>query len=173
MLSTTTTALSTSMPTASSRPIIDSMLSVTPAKYMKPSVITKQIGIASVTISVDGQWRRKKNSTAIDSSRPMPPASARLVSELVTLSPWLSMTLIWMPRIAGSLRIASTSAQRVARDVDQVGVALLVDVEADRRAPVEATAVVHARGLEAHVGDVGQAHAGRAERQVAQLAAGR
>jgi hypothetical protein len=38
----------------------------------------------------------------------MPPASARLVSELVTLSPWLSMTLIWMPRIAGSWRIAST-----------------------------------------------------------------
>ena len=103
MLSTTTTALSTSMPTASSRPIIDRMLSVTPAKYMKPSVITKQIGIASVTISVDGQWRRKKNSTAIDSTRPMPPASARLVSELVTLSPWLSMTLIWMPLQRGLL----------------------------------------------------------------------
>ena len=63
MLSTTTTALSTSMPTASSRPIIVRMLRVTPAKYMKPSVITKQIGIASVTIIVDGQWRRKKNST--------------------------------------------------------------------------------------------------------------
>src|SRR6478672_1808537 len=54
MLSTTTTALSTSMPTASSRPIIDRMLSVTPAKYMKPSVITKQIGMASVTIRADG-----------------------------------------------------------------------------------------------------------------------
>src|SRR3546814_4352324 len=66
MLSTTTTALSTSMPTASSRPIIVRMLRVTPAKYMKPSVITKQIGIARVTISVDGQCRRKKNSTITD-----------------------------------------------------------------------------------------------------------
>ena len=87
MLSTTTTALSTSMPTASSRPIIVRMLSVTPAKYMKPRVITKQIGMAVVTISVDGQWRRKKYSTRIDSSRPTSPASASSSSEPVTASP--------------------------------------------------------------------------------------
>ena len=169
MLSTTTTALSTSMPTASSRPIIDRMLSVTPAKYMKPSVITKQIGIASVTISVDGQWRRKKNSTAIDSSRPMPPASASSSSELVTFSPWLSMTLIWMPLQRGLLADRLDFRQRRARDLDQVRVALLEDVQADRRTPVEAAAVVHARRLEADVGDVAQAHARGVDHQVAQL----
>ena len=32
---------------------------VTPRKYMKPRVITKQIGMARLTIRVDGQWRRK------------------------------------------------------------------------------------------------------------------
>ena len=54
MLSTTTTALSTSMPTANSRPIMVRMFSVTPTKYMKPRVMVKQIGMARVTISVDG-----------------------------------------------------------------------------------------------------------------------
>ena len=87
MLSTTTTALSTSMPTASSRPISVSTLRVTPKKCMNPSVITKQIGMASVTISVDGQCRRKKYSTMIDSTRPMAPASASSSSEPVTSSP--------------------------------------------------------------------------------------
>ena len=84
MLSTTTTALSTSMPTASSRPIIEMMLSEMPVKYMKPRVMTKQIGIAVLTMSVDGQWRRNAYSTITDSSRPMPPASASASSELVT-----------------------------------------------------------------------------------------
>ena len=174
MLSTTTTALSTSMPTASSRPIIDRMLSVTPAKYMKPSVITKQIGIASVTISVDGQWRRKKNSTAIDSSRPMPPASASSSSELVTFSPWLSMHLdLDVAQLRAACRIASTSSSALRDDLDQVGVALLEDVEADRGPAVEAAAVVDARRLQAHVGDVAQAQAVGVDHQVAQLAAGR
>ena len=59
MLSTTTTALSTSMPMPSSRPIIDRMLRVMPKKYIAPRVITMQIGMASETISVEGQWRRK------------------------------------------------------------------------------------------------------------------
>ena len=60
MLSTATTALSTTIPTPSSNPIIDRILSVTPAKYMKPSVMAKQIGIASDTIRVEAQWRRKR-----------------------------------------------------------------------------------------------------------------
>ncbi len=85
------------------------MLSVTPTKYMKPRVIAKQIGIASVTINVDGQCRRKKNSTVMDNSRPTAPASASSVSEEVTASPWLAMTLICTSLIEGCLRIASTS----------------------------------------------------------------
>lgn len=59
MLSTTTTALSTSMPTASSNPIIDNTLSEMPKKYMQPSVMTKQMGIASETIRVERTSRRK------------------------------------------------------------------------------------------------------------------
>ncbi len=110
MLSTTTTALSTSMPTASSRPIRLSTLSVTPAKCMKPSVITKQIGIARVTISVDGQWRRKKNSTTIESNRPTRPASASSMSESVTSLPMSLMTLTSIPPIPGRSRIRSTSS---------------------------------------------------------------
>ena len=110
MLSTTTTALSTSMPMASSSPIMVRMLRVTPAKYMKPSVITKQIGMARVTIATDGQWRRKNHSTTIDSTRPIRPASASSSSEEVTLSPWLSMILICTSRSEGCARIASTSA---------------------------------------------------------------
>jgi len=91
------------------------MFSVTPAKYMKPRVMVKQIGIASVTISVDGQWRRKKNSTVTDRIRPTAPASASSSSEEVTALPWLSITLICTSRIESCARIASTSA-RAARE---------------------------------------------------------
>ena len=110
MLSTTTTALSTSMPTASSRPIIDSTLRVIPAKYMKPRVMMKQIGMAVLTISTDGQWRRKNHSTTIDRARPIAPASASATSELTTCWPWSSVTSMAMPRIAGSSLSASISA---------------------------------------------------------------
>lgn len=82
---------------------------MTPTKYMKPSVIAKQIGIASVTISVDGQWRRKKNSTVIDNSRPTAPASANSANDEVTALPWLSITLTCTSRMAGSARMSSTS----------------------------------------------------------------
>ncbi len=109
MLSTTTTALSTNIPTASSNPIIVRMLSVTPTKYMKPKVMAKQIGIAKVTISVDGQCRRKKNNTVIDNSRPTAPASASSASEEVTALPWLSITLTCTSRSAGWARMSSTS----------------------------------------------------------------
>ena len=115
MLSTTTTALSTSMPTASSRPIRDNTFKVTPKKCMKPRVITKQIGMASVTISVDGQWRRKKNSTMIDSSRPIAPASASSSSDSVTSSPMFWITRKSIPRNPGSAR-AWSSAARASRD---------------------------------------------------------
>ncbi|KAG0912950.1 hypothetical protein G6F32_016677 [Rhizopus arrhizus] len=98
------------MPTASSRPIMVRMFSVTPTKYMKPRVMVKQIGIASVTIRVEGQWRRKKNSTVIDRIRPTAPASASSSSDDVTALPWLSITLICTSRIDASARIDSTSA---------------------------------------------------------------
>ncbi len=53
-------ALSTSMPTASIRPIIDSTLRVRPAKYMTPQVAISENGMASATITVESIRRRKK-----------------------------------------------------------------------------------------------------------------
>ncbi|MNV13554.1 hypothetical protein D3C71_1042020 [compost metagenome] len=87
MLSTTTTALSTSMPTASNKPIIEMMFRLMPVKYMKPSVMMKQMGIANDTINVEGQCRRNAYSTITDNSRPIAPASASASSELVTALP--------------------------------------------------------------------------------------
>ena len=103
------------MPTASSRPIIEMMFMVMPAKYMNPRVMMKQIGMASDTISVDGQWRRKAYSTITDSSRPIAPASASASSELVTACPWSSVTSMPTPRIAGSSCSRSISV-RTARE---------------------------------------------------------
>ena len=50
-------------------------------------LITGDLEPGDGTISVDGQWRRKKYSTRIDSSRPTSPASANSISEPVTASP--------------------------------------------------------------------------------------
>ena len=58
-LSVTTTALSTSIPMESIRPIIDRMLSVKPRKYIEPSVIRIENGTDKATMSVMGQSRRK------------------------------------------------------------------------------------------------------------------
>ena len=55
MLSVITTELSTSMPIASSMPIIVRMLSVKPRKYIAPSVTSSEAGTASETISVVGR----------------------------------------------------------------------------------------------------------------------
>ena len=62
MLSVITTELSTSMPIASSMPIIVRMLSVRPRKYIAASVTSSEPGTARLTIAVVGKWRRKKSS---------------------------------------------------------------------------------------------------------------
>ncbi len=59
----TTTALSTSMPTASIMPIIDITLMVRPRKYITAIVASSDNGTAALTISVVGQWRRNMNNT--------------------------------------------------------------------------------------------------------------
>jgi len=110
MLSTATTALSTSMPTASSRPIIDRMLRLMPRKYMQPSVITKHTGIASDTIAVARQSRRKKNSTSTDSRVPSRPALPSSRNESVTPSAWFCMKKSCRPFISGSREAFSTSS---------------------------------------------------------------
>ncbi len=55
MLSVTTTELSTSIPIATSMPIIVSTLSVSPRKYIAPSVTSSEAGTARLTISVVGR----------------------------------------------------------------------------------------------------------------------
>ena len=70
----------------------------------------------------------------------------------------------------GVLADAVDFRQRRAGDVDEVGVALLEHVDADGRPALEAAAVVHPAGLEAHVGDLLEAQAVRADHQLAQFA---
>ena len=74
MLSVITTELSTSMPMASSMPIIVRTLSVRPRKYIAPSVTSSDAGTARLTISVVGRWRRKKSSMKKLSAAPIRPA---------------------------------------------------------------------------------------------------
>ena len=77
--------------------------------------MVKQIGIAALTIRVDGQWRRKAYSTITDSSRPIAPASASASSEAVTAWPWSWATSMPIPRMAGSCSSRPISA-RTARE---------------------------------------------------------
>ena len=107
MLSVTTTALSTSMPTASIMPIIVSTLSVSPRKYIAASVMMSEQGTARLTISVVGQSRRKKNSTASAKAAPRSPAFLKSVSEFVMLSAWLPMTTSLTPCRLGTSRAVS------------------------------------------------------------------
>ena len=86
-LSVTTTALSTSIPTASIRPIIESMFNDIPAKYIAPNVINSENGIDAITISVVDTWRRNRYSTIMASSPPKSPALSRSDRESLTASP--------------------------------------------------------------------------------------
>ena len=87
ILSVTTTALSTSMPTASINPIIDNILSVSPAKYSAPSVIINENGTDAVTISVVVTCLRNRYRTKIASNPPSAPALNRSPRDSRTLSP--------------------------------------------------------------------------------------
>src|SRR5690606_23836283 len=83
ILSVTTTALSTSIPTANIKPIIDIMFSVKPPMYRKPIVINKETGTANATTSVFVIFRRKKNSITNDSSAPITPDFSNSCKELM------------------------------------------------------------------------------------------
>ena len=102
MLSSTTTALSTSMPTASIRPIIDRMLSERPPKYSSASAASSENGIASATTSTVWSRRRNSHSTRIASRAPIRPASSRPRSEFEISSPWSVKVSTWMPASSGS-----------------------------------------------------------------------
>jgi hypothetical protein len=147
MLSTTTTALSTSMPTASSSPIIDRMFKVMPNNCRHPSVITKQIGIASDTISVEGQSRRKKNSTKIESSVPLQTGLAELVQTLRhrrrLIAKRVDLDALQLRFLANTLDLGHYGAA----DLDQIGAALLRDIHGDGRPLIQMPRIVRRPGL--------------------------
>ena len=89
MLSVITTELSTSMPIASSMPIIVRMFSVKPRKYSAPSVTSSDAGTARLTITVVDRCRRKNSSMKKLSVAPIRPALRSSRSESRMLSAWL------------------------------------------------------------------------------------
>ena len=62
MFSTTTTELSTSIPTATARPESEIILIVTPEKYMSTMAKTRLSGIETSVMIVGRQSRRNKNT---------------------------------------------------------------------------------------------------------------
>ena len=109
-LSVITTALSTSMPIASSMPIMVRMLSVKPRKYIAPSVTSSDAGTASDTISVVGRWRRNSSSMKKLSTAPTSPALRSSRSDWRMLSAWLPTTRISTPCSCGAWRASSIAS---------------------------------------------------------------
>ena len=111
MLSVITTELSTSMPIASSMPIIVRTLSVNPMKYMAASVTSSEAGTATLTISVVGRCRRKNSSMKKLSTAPIIPALRSSRSDSRMLSAWLPTTRILMPWNCGRSRAFSIASR--------------------------------------------------------------
>ena len=80
MFSSTTMALSTSMPTASAMPPSDMMLSEISFAYISKKVPMTEIGIATAMIEVARESRRNPYSTIIAR---MPPKIAAVVTSLI------------------------------------------------------------------------------------------
>src|SRR5438094_450461 len=100
MLSSTTTALSTSMPTASISPIIERMLSVRPVKRSSAAAASSENGMARPTTSVVTQLRRKTNRITVASAPPIMPAWSSPESELSISSPVLVNGMTRVPPVA-------------------------------------------------------------------------
>ena len=86
--SSTTIALSTSMPTPSARPPSDMMLSETSPTYIGAKVTTTEIGIEIAMIAVGTSWRRKARITTTARIEPM-------TAELLTSSTAARMNVDW------------------------------------------------------------------------------
>ena len=114
ILSVTTTALSTSMPTASINPIMDRIFRDNPRKYITPSVMVIEMGTARETIRVVATLRMKKYSMNSDNTMPSRPARSKSDKDSVTPSPWFSRKTRLMPRISGeSATLATSSSTRL------------------------------------------------------------
>ena len=109
MFSTTTIELSTSMPTASIRPVIDSRLMVSPSKYITVTVIRMHTGMAPATTRVMRSRRRKINSTMNARDPPIRAACCRLSMLSPIILPWLNSTKNSKPASSGSLGSSSST----------------------------------------------------------------
>ena len=140
MLSVITTELSTSMPIATSMPIMVSTLSVRPRKYIAPSVTSSDAGTARLTISVVGRWRRKASSMKNDSTAPISPAlrsSAQRRTDAVCLvGDHQDLDALQLRQLARGVDRRDDAVGHV----DDVRLRGLVDVDADRRPAVHAPA---------------------------------
>ena len=70
MFSMTTTELSTSIPTATARPLREIMLMVTPVKYISTTAKITLTGMDTSVMTVGRQSRRNRNSTTTENSAP-------------------------------------------------------------------------------------------------------
>ena len=111
MLSRTTIALSTSMPTASINPIMDRMLRLEPMKYMTPQVAMMENGMDIATMTVESIRRRKNHRLRVASRAPVRPAFLRPSMPEVISSPWSCHTQSWMPLSSGSLLMSSRTTR--------------------------------------------------------------
>ena len=109
MLSSTTTALSTSMPTASISPIIERMLSVRPVKRSSAAAASSENGMARPTTSVVTQLRRKTNRITVASAPPIMPAWSSPEIEFSISSPWLVNVMTRIPPTSGSRPISAST----------------------------------------------------------------
>ena len=120
MLSRTTMALSTSIPTASIRPIIERMLRLEPMKYMTPQVAMMENGIDMATMTVESIRRRKNHRLRVARSAPVRPAFLRPSMPEVISSPWSCQTQSWMPLSSGSLLMSSSTTRLTSRTTSTV-----------------------------------------------------
>ena len=84
MFSSTTIALSTSMPTPNANPPNETVFNVKPLKYIKEKVEITEIGIATPMIIVLEKLRRKNSRTTTANTAPTPAAALTLlIAELM------------------------------------------------------------------------------------------
>ena len=82
--STTTIASSTTMPTASTRPNRDRLLSDTPKATRIVNVPTRETGIAMTGMIVARQLCRNRNTT---------PTTRRIATKIVTMTSWIDFVM--------------------------------------------------------------------------------
>ena len=119
MLSSTTTAGSTSIPTASIMPTIETMLRVivepkaSRATYMPIKTHSAEVGMARATITVERILRRKAKMMIIASSAPISAESSRVPASLSTSSARLrTMAMSSLPPYSVSRSASSATTTR-------------------------------------------------------------